>query len=143
MMKVEYSKFKRFLKSVLAVSFPISLLILCACQKPVDNTKRLNASDLYSKSVKLIRLYTDSFANAKDSATLLDLNDRFSSALTALNFKYPSETCLEISEGQNDTLTNLTEKIISLRDSLLYLYAHPVETDSLTMDSIPQEQAIK
>ncbi|MDE6682981.1 MAG: hypothetical protein K2J87_06100, partial [Muribaculaceae bacterium] len=89
----------------------------------MDNSKRIQASELYQKSVRLIRLYTDSFENAQDSATLLNLNERFTSSLTALNFKYPSETCLEISEGENDTLTNLTEKIISVRDSLLYLYA--------------------
>ncbi|MDE5789929.1 MAG: hypothetical protein K2H96_01690 [Muribaculaceae bacterium] len=101
----------------------------------MDNSKRINASELYHKSVRLLKLYTDSFAMATDSVTLLGLNERFSSSLTALNFKYPSETCLEISEGENDTLTNLTERIIDLRDSLLYVYAHPVVSDSLVSDS--------
>lgn len=76
---------------------------------------------------------------ASDSATLLELNERFEHALTNLNFKFPAETCLEISEGENDTLTNLTEKIIILRDSLLYSYAHTIErNDSIPADSIPQ-----
>lgn len=131
-----FQQLNSYSKNILAISVPLSLLLFSGCQKPVDNTRRLNAADLYQKSVMLIKLYSDSFSNASDSATLLELNDRFSSALTSLNFKYPSETCLEISEGENDTLTNLTEKIISIRDSLLYLYAHPIVPDSLSTDSL-------
>ena len=144
-----------FIGRIMAVSFPLGLLLLSGCNKPIDNSKRLNAIDLYVKSVSLITNYTDSFKGATDSATLLKLNDNFSSALSALNFKYPSEisrhvsegylkypseTCLDISEGENDTLTNLTEKIISIRDSLLYLYAHPLVTDSTLTDSIPHDK---
>ncbi len=135
-----------FLKRRFERIFPVILIAglfsFVACKKPMDNSKRIQASELYQKSVRLIRLYTDSFENAQDSATLLNLNERFTSSLTALNFKYPSETCLEISEGENDTLTNLTEKIISVRDSLLYLYAHPVISDSLSSDSIPEENSL-
>ncbi len=125
----------RWVNRIFPVSILICLISLSACNKPVDNSKRINASELYQKSVRLLKLYTDSFARATDSVTLLGLNERFSSSLTALNFKYPSETCLEISEGENDTLTNLTERIIYLRDSLLYVYAHPVVSDSLVSDS--------
>ncbi|MDE6297166.1 MAG: hypothetical protein K2L89_04905, partial [Muribaculaceae bacterium] len=113
------------------------LLIATGCKKPVVNNHRGDAVNLYKKSISLIKLYTDSFASAQDSATLLELNERFESALTNLNFKFPAETCLEISEGENDTLTNLTERIIILRDSLLYSYAHPIEaSDSLAKDSL-------
>lgn len=135
-------KTTKVIKRFLPVYFFVSLLSLPACNKPVDNSRRINAAELYRKSVKLIRLYTDSFANATDSATLLSLNERFSSSLTALNFKYPSDVCLEISEGENDTLTNLTEKIISLRDSLLYIYAHPMVSDSIVSDSIPESEGV-
>lgn len=115
----------------------ISLILFISCHKPQGNPLRSEAMELYSKSVRLLKVYTDSIANATDSASLLDLQERFTSALTTLNFKYPSETCLEISEGENDTLTNLTERIIFLKDSLLFRYAHPIEeTDSLASDSI-------
>lgn len=140
MFKCNFMDMQIFIGRIMAVSFPLGLLLLSGCNKPIDNSKRLNAIDLYVKSVSLITNYTDSFKGATDSATLLELNDNFSSALSALNFKYPSETCLDISEGENDTLTNLTEKIISIRDSLLYLYAHPLVTDSTLTDSIPHDK---
>lgn len=108
-----------------------------SCRQPQGNTLRPEAVELYNKSIKLMHLYADSIENAPDSASLLELQERLTNALTALNFKYPSETCLEISEGENDTLTNLTERIVYLKDSLLYRYAHPIEeVDSLLTDSI-------
>lgn len=115
----------------------MALLALSGCKKNATNSLRDDALDLYRQSVKLIAQYTDSFSCTKDSAGLLELNERFEHDLTALNFKFPSETCLEISEGENDTLTNLTDKIVLLRDSLLYRYAHPIESpDSVPSDSI-------
>lgn len=112
-------------------------LQLASCRQTVVDSHREDAIDLYKKSRKMMKLYIDSFSNASDSATLLELEERFTHDLTALNFKYPSETCLEISEGENDTLTNLTERIVFLRDSLLYAYAHPKEdADSIPLDSI-------
>ncbi|MBD5328825.1 MAG: hypothetical protein HDS03_02865 [Bacteroides sp.] len=121
----------------LTICFFMGLFLFISCHKPQGNPLRPEAMELYSKSVRLMNLYSDSIANATDSASLFELQERFTSALTALNFKYPSETCLEISEGENDTLTNLTERIIFLKDSLLFRYAHPIEElDSLANDSI-------
>ena len=126
-----------FYKSLFLPSALIALTALSGCKKTPNNSLRDDAVDLYRQSVMLIAQYTDSFNCAKDSAKLLELNERFEHDLTALNFKYPSETCLEISEGENDTLTNLTDKIVSLRDSLLYRYANPIQTsDSIPSDSI-------
>lgn len=120
----------------------LSLLLcfLSACHKRSDSSLRPQAVDLYHKSRRLIKVYSDSFINAKDSATLYDLDKHFSASLTALNFKYPAETCLNISEGENDTLTNMTERIIAIRDSLLYRYAHPILTDSVPADSISTQK---
>lgn len=117
----------------------IGLIILgSSCKRRIPESYRPQAMELYSKSVKLLKLYSDSFAISPDSMTLLELNHRFMHSFTALNFKYPSETCLEISEGENDTLTNLTERLVAIRDSMLYVYAHPAieNADSISNDSI-------
>ncbi|MDE7413000.1 MAG: hypothetical protein K2N05_04300 [Muribaculaceae bacterium] len=131
----------RFLLYII-VAFP--LLISPACKKKVETSLRPDAIELYHKSARLLRLYLDSFSLAKDSATLLDLDSRFNHSLTTLNFKFPAETCLEISEGENDTLTNLTERLVALKDSLLFLYAHPVtDEDSIPIDSLSMSDELK
>ena len=118
-------------------SIIMAVILLGSCKQKMTDTHREDAIELYRKSLAMMKLYIDSFYHAPDSTTLLEMEERFTHDLTALNFKYPSETCLEISEGENDTLTNLTEKMVSLRDSLLYIYAHPVvSVDSITLDSI-------
>ena len=128
---------RHYLYSLTVIGIIVLLLPFVSCGRPKPDSHRSDAVDLYNKSVKLIKLYLDSFSMASDSATLLEMNGRFEHDLTALNFKYPSETCLEISEGENDTLTNLTCRLIEIRDSLLYRYAHPVlNTDSLSSDSV-------
>lgn len=130
----------------------LTLCISAGCREDRHNSKRDQAVNLYYKSVNLIRLYTDSIGMAKDSATLLGMSDRFAKKMTDLNFQFPSETDLEISEGENDTLTNLTSKYVMLRDSLLYRFAHPLTQadsiaalakDSLAKDSISAATAEK
>lgn len=128
---------KRFCSRLFSISLAWMLLVPMACKKTPVNIHRGDALDLYRKSVRMIKLYTDSLQAAPDSATLLNIEERFSDAMTDLNFDYPSETCLEISEGENDTLTSLTERFIFLRDSLLIRYANPIEVnDSIASDSI-------
>lgn len=122
------------------------MMILAAggCGRRADNTARKNARDLYLKSSKLLRAYADSMEAAKDSATLLALEARLNDSMTRLNFEYPTETDLEISEGENDTLVNLTSRCVLLRDSMLYVYAHPaMETDSLAADDGAQPDNLK
>ena len=124
--------------SAATVIFAVAVIpLLGGCSKKQTEGKRVDAVRLFSESARLIRLYIDSLSSATDSATLLDLDARFSNRLTDLNFQFPSETDLDISEGENDTLTNLTIKYVALRDSLLYGFAHPqAKPDSITTDSI-------
>ena len=75
---------------------------------------------------------------ATDSSTLLSLCERYDDTITRLNYEYKAGADYEMSEGENDTLTNLTFRFISLRDSLLQRYANPakIDPDSTTRDSI-------
>lgn len=137
MIMADFIPLWRTMKRVASSSLLLGLVISTSCRRPVPDSHREDAVDLYSKSVKLIRQYIDSLSNAVDSAEVIRINNRFEHDLTALNFKYPSETCLEISEGENDTLTNLTERLIQVRDSAFYRFAHPeLFADTITADSI-------
>jgi len=111
--------------------------ILAGCAKKAPDSNREEARQLFSKSIGLIKRYTDSISAARDSTSLFDLDNRFNTSLANLNFEYPSDTDLALSEGENDTLANVTMKYVAIRDSLLYAYAHPkADADSIATDSI-------
>lgn len=97
-----------------------------ACGISSEDTPAKLARELYEKTLKLNATYTDSMRVAKDSATVLRLSKDYETALTNLNFEYPADTDLEMSEGENDTLVNINLRYVALRDSLLYCFAHPL-----------------
>lgn len=113
-------------------------LTMAACKEKGDREAGAPADELYSKSLAILRTYTDSLASAHDSAAVAHIDKEVESRLTHLNYAYPPQTYLEISEGQNDTLTGLTLRFAHLRDSLLYRLAHPLvfRPDSLPADSM-------
>ena len=117
---------------------------LCGCERKADNSERAEARALYEESVALIDRYTDSVSVAKDSATLNGLMVRYQEEIGDLNFRHAPEASYGISEGENDTLTTRTLRLVNLADSLLYRYAHPLvlRTDSVSKDSVPAQQAI-
>ena len=119
---------------VLAVAATVTL---CGCERKADNSERAEARALYEESLALIDRYTDSVSAAKDSATLNGLMVRYQEEIGDLNFRHAPETSYAISEGENDTLTTRTLRLVNIADSLLYRYAHPLilRADSLAKDS--------
>ncbi len=120
------------------------LILICAAAQGCRNNKKLPdrtpARELYTKSVKLLRLYTDSTLVSRDSATLNGLTERFDKRLTQLNYAYPAETALLFTEGENDTIAKLTAKYVIVRDSLLYRFAHPIaRPDTSAQDSLASD----
>lgn len=117
---------------------------LCGCERKAENSERAEARALYGESLDLIDRYTDSVSAAKDSATLNGLMARYQEEIGDLNFRHAPEASYAISEGENDTLTTRTLRLVNLADSLLYRYAHPLvlRTDSVSKDSLPAEPTI-
>ncbi len=113
-------------------------LTMQSCVKKNERSLRGEARDLFLKSSGIAKAYLDSMAYATDSSTLLSLCERYDDTITRLNYEYKAGADYEMSEGENDTLTNLTFRFISLRDSLLQRYANPtkIDPDSTTRDSI-------
>lgn len=125
------------MKKIIFISLFIAITAgLAGCMRKKDNSRRAEAHDLFVKSMDMAERYTDSIARCGDSATLLALCRRYDAALTRLNYSYPAGTDYEISEGENDTLQNLTDKYVLLRDSLLRNLAAKQRTDSLRQDSV-------
>lgn len=121
----------------LSVIAGFTLIAATACVNRDAEGRSPEARRLYEKSVALTRLYTDSLKHVSDSASIERLAKGYESAITKLNYEFAPDVYTEISEGENDTLTTLTMRFITLRDSLVYRLDHPVEqTDTVPTDSI-------
>lgn len=129
------------MKRLLYVLAAAGLLAAVSCRKQPDTGRAAEVRELYEKSIEIGMLYTDSLKHAKDSDAVYRLSKDFDDRIAKLQYGYPPDTGLEISEGENDTLTNMTLRIIELRDSLLKGFASTLKTDSdsanLNLPEIP------
>ncbi|MDE7160846.1 MAG: hypothetical protein K2O24_08410 [Muribaculaceae bacterium] len=101
-----------FPKHTLPLTLP---LLLCACAEQQQDSLQPEARELFRESAAHIRAYTDSMSRAKDSVSWATLDRRFEERITRLNFKYPPDTDLHLSQGENDTLYILTLRYIKAR----------------------------
>lgn len=108
-----------------------------SCSSGDGNARNPKARELYLKSLKLAKAYTDSIQNARDSAEIVRLSKAYETALTNLNYAYPADLGLEISEGENDTLVKVTMRYVAVRDAKLKNigYVAPAEIDSALLGS--------
>ncbi len=111
-------------------------MTVTGCGPKKDYGRSEAARSLYERCLSTTMLYTDSLRDARDSATVLRLSACLDYELARINYVFPPDTDLDVSEGENDTLTNLTDKFVLLRDSLLYRFAHPLV---LRPDSLPAD----
>lgn len=109
---------------------------ITSCGNSETHTRPDETRLLYEESVRTAKVYIDSLRHAKDSASVARLNEHFEATLTRLNYKYAPDIDPMVSEGENDTLTQLNMRFALLRDSLLLRYRERVPTDTLSQDSI-------
>lgn len=76
-----------------------------------DNGEAM-ADQLFEKSANVIKGYTDSLANVADSATLRRLKDGFNEKMSKINFQFPADTDLKLSEEENDSLIRLIDRLV-------------------------------
>ena len=119
--------------------FPV---LMAGCVKKSNNDNAATARQLIQESIDLACSYRDSVKLAKDSATVLRLMQDFDDRMTKLNYKYPADVFLYANESHDEALTNVTLRIVELRDSVLLSLSpyHKVkdagvgiETDSLAV----------
>ncbi len=119
------------------VGLGILSCFLLSCKEKKVPTLDKEAHELYNRSLSLVTSYTDSILNSQDSATLIQLDKRFESTLTKLNYEYPAGTDYEITEGENDTLTMLSVRYVHAKDSMLKVFGRAATSvDSISIDSI-------
>lgn len=109
---------------------------ILGCKNKDKDNSREDEQAFVAECVAISLAYLDSIENAGDSLTVDSLFVRYDHNLNRLNYKYPPDLYLKLSEGENDTITRITLRIITARDSLLYLFAHrPIQTDTIVNDS--------
>ena len=87
-----------------------SLLPFSSCGNVKTDNGEAMADQLFEKSANVIKGYTDSLANVADSATLRRLKDGFNEKMSKINFQFPADTDLKLSEEENDSLIRLIDR---------------------------------
>lgn len=108
-----------------------------SCTGSNDRKDRTDVLRLFSEIVALTENYTKRISAAPDSATWVETSMQFEDRLEKINFSFPADTDLLLSEGQNDTISRLINAYVKVRDERLNVLLHPVSpSDSITTDSV-------
>lgn len=108
-----------------------------SCTGNKDQNSHLQASRLFEKSIVLIKAYTDSLNVARDSAHVESLARSFESKINTVNFEFPPETDLKLTQEENDSLIKLIDRLVDARRRRLKQFA------GLLNDTISSEQQIE
>lgn len=123
-------------KTAIAVIMVLTLTGAACTQKSGDR-KRPDAKRLYKESAELGRRYIDSINAAPDSAAIERLRGAYDEAATKINYSYPPDTYLSISESENEVLARITSNLLAtIRNRQRALAARLHTTDSISADSI-------
>lgn len=87
---------------------------------------------MFEELCSLTKAYTDSMKHVTDSASFMELSDRYEEKYAAISFKYPPGTDNELTEGENDRLYSLAKAYIKARESALKV----APCDTIPADSI-------
>lgn len=90
-----------------------------ACKSESKDVKADAASGLYERTCRLTRVYIDSIKNAKDTTQVADLLERYELTLDKINFEVTPDTDYNLTEGQNDTIEMLMQKLSAAREARL------------------------
>ena len=113
-----------------------TLLVGCGDNKQNDTPG--HADMMYAELKALMRSHCDSLRLASDSASIAHSIERYETELNKCIFRHPAGTDLELSAGQQDTLTMLTENFLALKRSKIQGLTMPA--DSVASDSVTQNK---
>ena len=130
-----------FHRKLILISVP---LFLGACAEKQTDTLSPEARALFRESAAHIRAYTDSMGKVNDTLSWVTIDRRFEERLAKINFKFPPDTDLRLSQGENDTLYSLTVRYVNARAEArkrILKGPAPIAADSVTAaDSIVESR---
>lgn len=123
----------------MSVAFCLSLFVMAGCRNVGDQRDHASARQLFLKSVRLIELYTDSLINVSDSASYRRLKDDFDEKLAKVNFQFPADTDMWLTQEENDSLARMLDNFVKIvREKGKTLNA----IESLPQDSIAVKNTV-
>lgn len=125
---------RKIVRSILLFVFVITVV---GCKQENHEKDRSAADEMFSRIIRLTSNYTSKLAEISDSAEWAKLCNEFEDSLDRINFSYPPDTDLLLTEGQNDTIHSMLQMFIKDRDNKIQEILHPVVlVDSIGMDSL-------
>ena len=130
-----FSKKKKTLIPWVLRIMTVSIFFLSSCVGKKSNSIPDESGELFKKSEQLIRLYIDSITTAKDSTSLINIINNFDSKITNLNYSFPPDTDLKMSEQENDSLIHLFKKLENAKQRQDSIIMKKFPKDSLSNNS--------
>lgn len=112
-------------RNIIAVAMGLALFVSCGV-KEEKGTAPSQGNALYNEQKELLTAYIDSLKHLPDSVNAETLLERYQERVLAINMKYPADTDLTMSEGQNEALYKLTDRLLKLAGK------HGVSADSIS-----------
>lgn len=109
----------------------VVITTLASCRREENKSLADTSELLFQKSEQLIRVYIDSIKNAKDSLALYSIIKNFDGKITNLNYEFPPDADLAMSEEENDSLITLYKKLEAIKAHQDSIVMNKILTDSL------------
>lgn len=109
---------KHFLSATLLAS-AIVIIPLSGCRKSEKETDRSESALLYRKTIALTSYFRDKIQAAPDTTDFNKIFAEFEDSLVKLNFSFPPDVDLLLTEGENDTIVQAIKSLTEARDSRL------------------------
>ena len=124
---------------LISATSAICMLSACGSDKPARD--RSDAISLFKEVTSLTESYTGKIKVAPDSASWAAVSTEFEDSLDKVNFRFPPDTDLLLTEGQNDTIAQLIVRYIKARDRRIHDIIHPLPPDTVAADTVAGKQA--
>ena len=111
-----------------------SILLCCIGCKKEDSSENIDeARDLFNRSAQTIIYFISQIKQASDSLTIDSLNLAFEKNLIDINFSYPPQTDMKLTEHENDSLFKLMSDLKSISEKKLVYFKEIQISDSLEL----------
>ncbi len=113
----------------------IMIIMMCiSCVRNYEPISHEDAGKMFEKSINLLVLYTDSISKATDSTQVEGLINAYEYKINAINFEFPPDTDLRLTEEENDSLIKMIDRLVAARKERLKHFALPL---AINTDSVP------
>lgn len=116
------------------------MLFASQCGSEKKGKDRSEATDMFERICEVTQDYTEKLEDAPDSAAWSATCKEYEDSLGKINFSYPPDTDLLLTEGQNDTIETLMREYVKIRQQRIQDILYPeAEADTLALDSLEMD----